>query len=55
MAGGVRSEVLFTILERLQAAQVPMAASTAEPATGRVAPSAPAPPPQPPLLGSATD
>ena len=31
MAGGVRSELLFTILERLQDAQLPMAATTAAP------------------------
>ena len=57
MAAGVRSELLFTILERLQAAQVPMAVSTAAPVPGSVAPSAApsAPAPQPPLLGTATE
>jgi len=57
MAAGVRSELLFTILERLQAAQVPMAVSTAAPVPGSVgpgvAPSAPAP--QPPLSGTASE
>jgi len=45
MAGGVRSDLLFTILERLQAAQVPMTASTAEAVPGATRPSlAPAAP-----------
>jgi len=57
MAAGVRSELLFTILERLQAAQVSMAVPTAAPVSGSigssVAPSAP--PSQPPLMGTGTD
>ncbi len=59
MAAGVRSELLFTILERLQAAQVPMAVSTAAPVPGAMgpslAPAAPAPPAPSPLTGTATD
>jgi small-conductance mechanosensitive channel len=39
MAAGVRSEVLFTILERLQAAQVPMAGSAAASVPGATGPS----------------
>jgi potassium efflux system protein len=59
-AAGVRSELLFAILERLQAAQVPMAASAAASVPGTMGPSlAPAPPtpppPQPPLTGSAAE
>ena len=58
MAAGVRSEVLFTILERLQAALVPMAVSTAASVPGAtgpsLAPSAPPPSPPPPLPGTAT-
>ena len=58
MAAGVRSEVLFTLLERLQAAQVSMAVSAAAPVPGAVgpslAPSAPPPSPVPPLPGTAT-
>jgi len=54
MAAGVRSEVLFTILERLQAAQVPMAGSAAASVPDATGPSlAPAAPP--PLPGTATD
>ena len=48
LAAGVRSELLFTILERLQAAQVPMAVSTAASVPGAMgpslAPAAPTPP-----------
>jgi len=50
LAAGVRSELLFTILQRLQAAQVPMANSPAAPVGGAVGPSlasaevAPSPP-----------
>jgi potassium-dependent mechanosensitive channel len=59
-AAGVRSELLFAILERLQAAQVPMAASAAASVPGTMgpslAPAAPTPPsPQPPLTGSAAE
>jgi len=52
-AAGVRSELLFTILERLQAAQVPMAISPAATVPGVGGPSlvsaevAPSPPPAP--------
>ena len=57
-AAGVRSELLFTILERLQAAQVPMAVATAA-SPGAIGPSlAPAnqaPPPPSPLTGTATE
>jgi len=57
MAAGVRSELLFTILERLQAAQVsmavPTAASVPDSMGPSVAPSAPAP--QPPPMRTATD
>jgi small-conductance mechanosensitive channel len=53
MTAGVRSELLFTILERLQAVQVPMAVSTAASVPGIMgpspAPAAPTPPSQPPL------
>ena len=35
VAAGVRSELLFTILERLQAAQVPMAGASARARSGR--------------------
>ena len=59
MAAGVRSEVLFTILERLQAAQVPMGVSAAVSVPGalgpNLAPAAPPPSPPPPLPGTATD
>jgi small-conductance mechanosensitive channel len=55
-AAGVRSELLFTILERLKAGQVEMAVPTAASVPGSIgpgiAPSGPAP--QPPLLGTAT-
>ena len=59
LAAGVRSELLFTILERLQAAQVPMAIATAAPVPGAMgpslAPAAPTPPAPSPLTGAATD
>jgi potassium efflux system protein len=59
IAGGVRSDLLFTILERLQAAQVPMAVSTGASVPGATGPSlAPAAPPRPPpptLPGTAAD
>jgi len=59
LAAGVRSELLFTILERLQAAAVPMAVSTAAPVAGAMGPSlAPAAPTAPtpaPLPGTASD
>jgi len=57
MAAGVRSELLFTILERLQAAQVSMAVPAAGSVPGGTEPSvAPSVPrPQPPLTGSATE
>ncbi|HSC62425.1 MAG TPA: DUF3772 domain-containing protein [Caldimonas sp.] len=60
MSAGVRSDVLFTILERLQAAQVPMAISTVASVPGAVGPSlapaaAPSPFPPAPLPGTATD
>jgi small-conductance mechanosensitive channel len=58
-AAGVRSELLFTILERLQAAQVPMAAATAASVPGAMgaslAPAAPSPAPPPPLTGTANE
>ena len=58
-AAGVRSELLFTILERLQAAQVPMAVAAAAPvpvAMGpSLAPAAPTPPAPAPLPGTASD
>jgi potassium-dependent mechanosensitive channel len=58
-AAGVRSDLLFTILERLQAAQVPMAVHEAAPVPGAMgpslAPAVPPPPPPPPLPGTATD
>jgi len=53
MAAGVRSELLFTILKRLQAAHVPMAILPAATVPGAVGPSlasaevAPSPPPAP--------
>jgi len=55
-AAGVRSELLFTILERLKAGQVEMAVPTAASVPGSIGPSvAPSgPAPQPPLLGTAT-
>jgi len=59
VAAGVRSELLFTILERLQAAQVPMAGATAAPVAGAMgpslAPAAPNPPAPSPLPGTAID
>jgi len=59
VAAGVRSELLFTILERLQAAQVPMAGATAAPVPGAMgpslAPAAPSPPAPSPLPGTAID
>jgi small-conductance mechanosensitive channel len=55
MAAAVRSELLFAILERLQAAQVPMAAPIAASIPGSVASSAPPSPPPPPPVGTATD
>jgi len=59
LAAGVRSELLFTTLERLQAAAVPMAVSTAAPVAGAMGPSlAPAAPTAPtpaPLPGTASD
>jgi len=58
-AAGVRSELLFAILERLQAAQVPMAVSTAGPVPGAMGPSLAsteqAPPPPPAPTGTAAD
>jgi small-conductance mechanosensitive channel len=53
MAAAVRSELLFTILERLQAAQVPMAGSTAGPVPAPAASPTSPPPPLPPLPGAA--
>jgi small-conductance mechanosensitive channel len=55
-AAGVRSELLFTILERLKAGHVEMAVPTAVSVPGSIGPSiAPSgPAPQPPLLGTAT-
>ncbi|HSV57474.1 MAG TPA: DUF3772 domain-containing protein [Variovorax sp.] len=41
MAGGVRSDLLFTILERLQAAQVPMAAYVPPPVPAAPVPAGP--------------
>jgi potassium efflux system protein len=59
MAAGVRSELLFTILERLQASQVPMAVGSPAPVPGAMGPSlAPAAPvsrPPSPLSGTAID
>jgi len=59
LAAGVRSELLFTILERLQAARVPMAVATDTSVPGAMgpslAPAAPAPPAPSPLTGAATD
>src|SRR5204863_7221554 len=59
LAAGVRSELLFTTLERLQAAAVPMAVSTAAPVAGAMGPSlAPAAPTAPTpahLPGTASD
>jgi potassium efflux system protein len=59
LAAGVRSELLFTILERLQAARVPMAVATDTSVPGAMgpslAPAAPAPPAPSPLTGTATD
>jgi hypothetical protein len=55
-AAGVRSDLLFTILERLQAARVPMAVPVAASIPGAMgpslAPAAPTPPPPAPLTGS---
>jgi small-conductance mechanosensitive channel len=55
MAAGVRSELLFTILERLQAAHVSMAAPAASSVPGAMGPSlspaASTPPPPAPLMG----
>jgi len=54
-ASGVRSELLFTILERLQAAHVPMASSPAASVPEAIGPTqasaAPTPSPPPPLSG----
>jgi small-conductance mechanosensitive channel len=59
MAAGVRSDLLFTILKRLQAAQVPMAAHEAASVPGAMGPSltpaAPSPQAPPPLPGIAGD
>jgi small-conductance mechanosensitive channel len=59
LAAGVRSDLLFSMLERLQAAHVPMAVSTAESVPGAMgpslAPAAPTPPAPTPLPGIATD
>jgi len=59
MAAGVRSELLFTILERLQASQVPMAVGSPAPVPGAMgpslAPAAPTSPPPAPLSGTAMD
>ena len=59
MAAGVRSELLFTILERLQASQVPMAVGSPAPVSGTMgpslAPAAPASRPPSPLSGTAID
>jgi small-conductance mechanosensitive channel len=59
MAAGVRSELLFTILERLQAVQVAMPASAAAPVPGSMGPSltpaAPTSPAQAPLPGTASE
>jgi small-conductance mechanosensitive channel len=59
VAAGVRSELLFTILERLQAAQVQMAIPTTASVPGAMGPSltpvAATPPPPPPLPGTVTD
>jgi hypothetical protein len=50
MAAGVRSELLFTILERLQASQVPMAVASPASVPGAMGPSlAPAAPLRPSL------
>jgi small-conductance mechanosensitive channel len=58
VAAGVRSDLLFTILERLQAAKVPMALPEAAPISGAMgsslAPATPPPPPAP-LPGTAAD
>jgi small-conductance mechanosensitive channel len=59
LAAGVRSELLFTILERLQAARVPMAVATDTSVPGAMgpslAPAAPAPPAPSPLTGAAME
>jgi len=56
MAAAVRSELLFTILERLQAAHVAMAAAAAAaPVPGGVAPSVPGATPPPPPMGPAIE
>jgi small-conductance mechanosensitive channel len=59
VAAGVRSELLFTILKRLQAAQVPMASPTTAPLPGAMGasltPVAATSSPPPPPSGTATD
>jgi small-conductance mechanosensitive channel len=59
IAAGVRSELMFTILERLQTAQVPFSipttASVPSAMGASLAPVATSPPPPPPLPGTATD
>jgi small-conductance mechanosensitive channel len=59
VAAGVRSDLLFTILKRLQAAHVPMAIHEAASVPGAMgpslAPAAPPTPPPPPLPGMAAD
>ena len=52
LAGGVRSDLLFTMLERLRERDLPLAAYAAAPAPAPVAPSSPSSPLPPPVAAA---
>jgi potassium efflux system protein len=52
LAGGVRSDLLFTMLERLRERDLPLAAYAAAPAPTPVAPSSPSSPLPPPVAAA---